>query len=122
MLGDVVSPRARRVILGSLLVGLLLAIVALTAAVVFLPRFARQLVVWQLEGYTQRSVTIDALDVSLRTGRFSVRGFRVNDPDGGLLARFDSLEGRLHRRSIVQGHVWIEELVLTNGHVRIVRT
>jgi len=98
-----------------------LLLVAATAAELFLPRVARTVAIWRLQAMTNRTVTIDALDISLRTGRFSVRGFRVNDPDGGLLARFDSLEGRFHRRSIWQGHLWIEDLVLTNGDVRIVR-
>lgn len=113
--------RARRWILGSALVLVVLLAVAATAAVLALPRIARTVAVWRLEALTDRSVTIEAVDISLRTGRFSVRGLRVNDRDGGLLARFDSLDGRFHRRSIWQGHLWIEELVLTNGDVRIVR-
>ena len=115
------SPR-RRWVLGTLLVVVVLLLVAGTLAIVALPRVARTVAIWRLEALTNRPVTIEALDLSLQSGRFSVRGLRVNDRDGGLLARFDSLEGRFHRRSLWQGHLWIEDLVLTNGNVRIVRT
>jgi Domain of Unknown Function (DUF748) len=112
----------RRWVLGTLLVLVVILLIAGTLAVVTLPGILRQVAIWRLEVLTNRPVTIEALDLSLRSGRFSVRGFRVNDRDGGLLARFDSLEGRFHRRSLWQGHLWIEDLVLTNGNVRIVRT
>ena len=64
----------------------LLAVVVGIAALLALPRLARPLAVWQLESITGRSVTIDAVDVSLGSGRFSIRGFRIDDKDGGRLA------------------------------------
>ena len=113
--------RLRRWIIVTLLAGLVLVVLVGTAAIVGLPALARHLAVWRLEALTQRRVTIEALDLSLTTGEFSIRGFRIDDRDGGVLARFDTLEGRFHRRSFAQGHLWIEDAVLTNGHVRIVR-
>jgi Domain of Unknown Function (DUF748) len=110
-----------RWLVGSLLVLVVLVLVAGTVAVRSLPRLVRTVAVWRLEALTNRPVSIDAVDVSLRTGRFSVRGLRVNDHDGGLLARFDLLDGRIHRRSLLELHLWIEDVVLTNGEVRIVR-
>jgi len=106
-----------------LLLALLIGTVALlaTAAVVLLPRYARQVATWQLRSLTGRPVAIQALDLSLATGEFSVRGLRVTDRDGSVLAGFDRLEGRFHRRSLLRLHLWIESLTLTNGHVRIVR-
>ena len=116
------STRLRRWALGTLLVVVVLLLVAGSVALLALPRIVHTVAVWRLEAMTNRPVAIEALDLSLRTGRFSIRGFRVNDRDGGLLARFDALEGRFHRRSLWQGHLWIEDLVLTRGDVRIVRT
>jgi uncharacterized protein involved in outer membrane biogenesis len=105
--------------------GLALFVATLTllagAAVVLLPRYARPLLLWQLQSSTGRPVTIAAVDVSLATGEFSVRGLRVRDRDGGLLAELDRLEGRFHPRSLLRLRLWIERLVLTEPHVRIVR-
>ena len=91
------------------------------AAVILLPRYARPLVVWQLRAATGRPVTLAAADVSLSTGEFSLRGLRVSDHDGGLLAELDSLEGRFHRHSLLRLHLAIERLALAGGRVRIVR-
>jgi Domain of Unknown Function (DUF748) len=110
----------RRLALLLLLVVASLVLVA-AAAVVLLPRYARPLVVWQLRAATGRPVALAAADLSLATGEFSLRGLQVRDHDGGVLAELDSLEGRLHRRSLLQLHLWIERLTLTNGRVRIVR-
>jgi uncharacterized protein involved in outer membrane biogenesis len=105
-----------------LLLALLVTVVLLaTAALVLLPRYARQVALWQLRSFTGRPVAIQALDLSLATGEFSVRGLRVTDRDGGVLAELDRLEGRFHRRSLLRLHLWIESLTLTNAHVRVVR-
>jgi len=104
-----------------LLVVVVVVLILGTAVIVALPMFVRQLAIWQLQAQTGRTVTIEALDLSLLTGRFGVRGFRVVDRDGGLLAEFERLEGRFHRRSLAEARLWIESLTLTNGHVRIVR-
>src|SRR5262249_57234113 len=48
-------------------------------------------------------------------------GRRVPSREAGSLAGLDRLEGRFHRRSLLRLHLWIERLVLTEPHVRIVR-
>jgi Domain of Unknown Function (DUF748) len=108
---------------GRRLLIVLVAIVLIVGVglVVALPTLVRRAAIWQLQAQTGRPVTIEALELSLLTGRFSVRGFRVADRDGGLLAEFERLEGRFHRRSLAEARLWIESLTLTNGHVRIVR-
>ncbi len=104
-----------------LLLVLLVLALSGTAALLALPHLARSVAVWRLQAATGRPVTIQALDLSLTTGRFAVRGVRIADLDGGLLAEFDSLAGRFHRRSLLRRHLWIDDLTLTNPHVRIVR-
>jgi uncharacterized protein involved in outer membrane biogenesis len=106
-----------------LALALLVATITLLAgaAVVLVPRYARQLLVWQLQSSTGRPVTLAAVDVSLATGEFSVRGLRVRDRDGGPLAELDRLEGRFHRGSLLRLHLRVERLALTNPHLRLVR-
>ena len=118
MLG-IVTPRRNLWLLLTLLVATVVLVAA--AVVVLVPRYARQLVVWQLQSATGRPVTVAAFDLSLMSGEFSLRGVRVGDHDGGLLAEFDRLEGRFHRHSLLRLHLWVERLTLTNGHIRIVR-
>ncbi|HEU4370828.1 MAG TPA: DUF748 domain-containing protein [Methylomirabilota bacterium] len=110
----------RRVLLLALALAVAVVLAAV-AALFMLPGLMREVAVWQLQALTGRPVTIDALDLSLASGRFSVRGFRVADRDGGRLADFERLEGRFHPRALLGGHLWIAELTLTSGHVRIVR-
>ena len=103
---------------------LLLALIGVlvTAGLWYLPGVVQRMVVWRLQAATGRTVTIQALDISLTSGEFSIRGFRVADREPGPpLAEFEKLEGRFHRRSLLRGRVWIESLALTGGHARIVR-
>jgi uncharacterized protein involved in outer membrane biogenesis len=118
MLGRVTR---RRVVWLGLALLVTTAVLLAAAAIVLLPRYARQLAVWQLGSLTGRPVAIQALDLSLTTGHFSVRGLRVADRDGGLLAELDRLEGRFHPVALLRLHLWIERLTLGGGHVRIVR-
>jgi uncharacterized protein involved in outer membrane biogenesis len=118
MLGTVTRRRALWLLAASIVV---IATLLAGAAVLLVPRYAREIAVWQLRALTGRPVAVAAVDLSLTTGEFSVRGVRVTDHDGGLLAEFDALQGRFHRRSLLRAHLWIESLTLTNGHVRIVR-
>jgi uncharacterized protein involved in outer membrane biogenesis len=106
----------------------ILAVLVLLAALVaaglnwYLPAIIHRTAIWRLQAATGRTVTIEALDISLATGEFSIRGFRIADRETGPpLAEFERLEGRFHRRSLLRGHVWIERLTLTGGHARIVR-
>ncbi|HEU5197237.1 MAG TPA: DUF748 domain-containing protein, partial [Methylomirabilota bacterium] len=112
----------RRWILRTLLAAAILLFLAVTVALLSLPRLLHTVAVWRLEAMTKRPVTIEAIEFRLRTARFSVRGLRVTDHDGSPFLTVQSLEGRLHRRSLLQGQVWIEDVALTGGDVRIVRT
>jgi uncharacterized protein involved in outer membrane biogenesis len=101
----------------------LVTVVALAgaAAMLNLSALLRQVAVRQLAATTGRPVRIDALDLSLRTGRFSVRGVRIDDHDGGVLAALERLDGGLRWRPLLRGHLAIDDLTLAGGHVRIVR-
>jgi uncharacterized protein involved in outer membrane biogenesis len=118
MLGTVTRRRALWLLAASIVV---IVTLLAGAALLLVPRYAREIAVWQLRALTGRPVAVAAVDLSLATGEFSVRGVRVTDHDGGLLAELDALQGRFHRRSLLRAHLWIESLTLTNGHVRIVR-
>ena len=100
---------------------LLLVVVAGIVAVLTVPRVARDLAVRQLAALTGRPVNIDALHLSLRTGEFSVRGFRLTDHDGGRLADFERLEGRFRPAALLRGHLALERVTLNGAHLRIVR-
>jgi uncharacterized protein involved in outer membrane biogenesis len=113
--------RLRRALVVLLVVLVLLGVLA-TAGLWYLPSILQRTIIWRLQAATGRTVTIQALDISLTSGEFSIRGFRVADHEPGPpLAEFEKLEGRFHRRSLLRGHVWIESLALTGGHARIVR-
>ena len=93
-----------------------------TAALLHLSSLVRHVALWQLQSATGRPVTIGSLELSLADGRLSVRGLRIADRDGGLLAELGRLDGRFHPWSLLRGRVWIQDLALADGHVRIVRT
>src|SRR5688572_22048194 len=114
----------RRVFWLTLIAALALAIVVAGAVgIYFLPQVVRQVAITAIGAATNRKVAIDAVDVDVSTGRFTVRGFRLADRDvPEPLATFDRLEGRLHRRSLLRLHIWFEHLTLVNPTVRIVRT
>lgn len=97
-----------------------LVLIALVAVAQF-PEIVRRVVVWQVESITRRPVTLDAARFDPFTGEFELRGFRLAEHDGSPFADFETLRGRLHRRSLVRGHVWIRELTLSNSTVRVVR-
>jgi hypothetical protein len=104
----------------------LIAIAALvilgTAAVAMLPDIVRRAAIWRLESVTQRRVSIDRLDLNLFTGDVAVHGLRIDDRDEPEpLARAERITARLHRRSLLRLHVWIDDLVVERSSVRIVR-
>src|SRR5262245_25272666 len=120
-LGILGTVTRRRVLIAALVVLVLLGVLV-GVGLWYLPGLIRQTVIWRLQAATGRTVTIQALDISLASGQFSVRGFRVADREPGPpLVEFEKLEGRFHRRSLLRGHVWIENLALTAPHARIVR-
>src|SRR5215470_10046576 len=111
----------RRALIAVLVVLVLLGVLV-GVGLWYLPGLIQRTVIWRLQAATGRTVTIQALDVSLTSGQFSIRGFRIADREPGPpLAEFEKLEGRFHRRSLLRGHVWIENLALTGPHARIVR-
>jgi hypothetical protein len=104
----------------------LVAIVAFAvlgaAMVVMLPDIVRRATVWRLEALTQRRVVIDRVELNLFTGEVAVHGLSIADrEEPGELARAELIKARLHRRSLLQLHVWIEDLVVERSSVRIVR-
>lgn len=111
----------RRVVWITLALLVVLAAGLAVGVVALLPRYARQLAVRSLQSLTGRPVTLQALDVSLATGRFSVRGLRIADRDGGLLAELDRLDGRFHPATLLRLHLSIDDLELRGAHVRLVR-
>ena len=104
----------------------LIAIVALVVlgavTVTMLPEIARRAAVWRLEALTQRRVTIDRVELNVLSGELAVHGLQVDDRDEpGPLARAERITGRLHRRSLLDLHVWIDDLAIERSSVRIVR-
>lgn len=97
-------------------------IVGGVAALAFLPELARKTAIWRLEALTLRRVTIDRVEVNAFTGRVAVHGLRVAEREGpGVLAKVDRIEARIHRRSLLRLHVWIENLTITGTEIRLVR-
>ena len=71
---------------------------------------------------TKRPVTIDRVDVKLLSGRITIHGLRVAEPDGGTpFADCELLDARLNLLSLARGHIWVRELVLRKPTLRIVR-
>lgn len=108
---------------GLVILGVAAALVVLIAlvALVSFPSIVRYAVVWGVQSVTAQRATVDAARFDPFTGKFSVSGFTLADREGAAFATFDRLEGRLHRRSLFRGHVWIQELALRNSAVRVVR-
>ena len=113
--------RRRTMVLAALVA--IVAFAALGAAmVVMLPDIVRRAAVWRLEALTQRRVTIERVDVNAFTGDVAVHGLAIADRDEpGELARADLIKARVHRRSLLELHVWVEDLVVERSSVRIVR-
>ncbi len=104
----------------------LVAIVALAglgaAMVVMLPDIVRRAAVWRLEALTQRRVSIERVELNVFTGDVAVHGLRIADRDEpGDLARAELIKARVHRRSLLELHVWVDELLVERSSVRIVR-
>jgi uncharacterized protein involved in outer membrane biogenesis len=107
--------RALAVIVGVFLVG---ATVALT----WLPELVRHAAVARIHALTGRPVSIDRIDLKLLTGRATVHGFRVAERDGQApFADFERLDLRVRLPSLLFGHLWIRDVVLTGSTVRVVR-
>jgi uncharacterized protein involved in outer membrane biogenesis len=100
--------------------GVLLA--AFATMLYALPTAARFVAASRLQAITKRPVSIDRVDVQLLSGRFTIHGFRIAEPDGGTpFADCERLDARVHLLSLLQRHVWIRELVLHKPTLRVVR-
>jgi hypothetical protein len=103
---------------------LLLGLVLIGGAVTVyeLPRIVRRVAVARIHAVTGRPVSIEAVALNLLTGRFTVRGFRLAERgQPAPFADFGRLEARLHLPSLLLGHLWIRDLIVTDSTVRIVR-
>jgi hypothetical protein len=113
----------RRRVVWLVLGGAALAVaVVATLALVNLSALARQAALWQLEARTGRAAQLEALELSLFDGRLALRGLRVVDHDGGPLIEIGRLEGRFDPWALLRAAVQVQDLALTDVHVRIVRT
>lgn len=112
----------RRAVWLAALVAIVALVVLGVVTVAMLPEIVRHAAVWRLESLTQRRVTIARVELNVFTGDVAVHGLQVDDRDEpGPLARAERITGRLHRRSLLDFHVWIDELVVERSSVRIVR-
>ena len=101
---------------------LLLLLVGVAATLYALPTLTRRVAVARLHAITKRPVTIDRVDVKLLSGRITIHGLRVAEPDGGTpFADCELLDARLNLLSLARGHIWVRELVLRKPTLRIVR-
>ena len=104
--------RRRTIWLAALAAAVALVVLG-TAMVVMLPDIVRRVAVWRLEALTQRRVSIERVDVNVFTGDVAVHGVEIADRDEPIaLARIELVKGRVHRRSLLELHVWIDELPL----------
>jgi hypothetical protein len=107
----------------------LAALVAIVTLVVLgavtmakLPEIVRRALVWRLETLSQRPVAIERLELNVLTGQLAIHGLRIDDRDEPRpLAHAERITARLHRRSLLGLHVWVEDLVVERSSVRIVR-
>jgi len=97
-------------------------LVAAATILYALPTVARHVAISRLQTITKRPVSIDRVDVQLLSGRLTIHGLRVAEPDGGApFADLETLDARLHLPSLARGHIWVRELVLVKPTLRIVR-
>lgn len=99
-----------------------LVVVGGAVTLYWLPQIVRRVAIARIQVLTDRPVSIVAVDVGLLAGRITVRGFRLAERDGTTaFADFERLDARLHLPSLLLGHLWIRELVLSDSTVRVVR-
>jgi hypothetical protein len=103
--------------------GVLLILVAAVAATLYaLPTLARHIAIARLEAITKRPVAIDRVDVRPLSGRVTIHGLRVSEPDGTApFADLERLDARINVLSLARGHVWVRELVMRKPTLRVIR-
>ena len=113
------TSRRSRIVMSGVLLILLTAVAATLYA---LPTLARRIAIARLEAITKRPVAIDRVDVSPLSGRLTVHGLRIAEPDGGTpFAELERLDVRLNVLSLARGHVWVRELIVRKPTLRVVR-
>jgi hypothetical protein len=102
------------------IVGVLLLVAA--ALLVALPTIARHVAIASLHAITKRPVSIERVDVQPLSGRVTIRGLHVAEPDGAApFADTELIDVRLRLLPLVRGHIWVRELVVRKPILRIVR-
>ena len=102
--------------------GVLLILTAVAATLYALPTLARHIAIARLEAITKRPVAIDRVDVRPLSGRVTIHGLRVSEPDGHVpFANLERLDARLNVLSLARGHVWVRELVMRKPMLRVIR-
>jgi hypothetical protein len=97
-------------------------VLALAVTPLVLPSLVRHVAIARIHALTQRPVAIDRVELALLSGRATVHGFRLAERDGQApFADFERLDLRLHLPSLLSGHLWLRDLVLTRSTVRVVR-
>jgi hypothetical protein len=98
----------------------LVALVAIAA--VALPGIVRRITIRLLASATDRTVTLEAVELELFRGRLALRGLRVLDRDGGPLATLERLDLRFRPRDLLRGHLHVTDAALQGVTARVVRT
>src|SRR4029434_1203948 len=81
-------------------------LVAVATTLYALPTVARYVAISRLQTITKRPVSIDRVDVQLLSGRFTIHGLHVAEPDGGApFADCERREGPLHLLSLSRRHI-----------------
>src|SRR5262249_16868730 len=72
---------------------------------------------------TGRAASLDAVDRALLRGHIALRGFRLADRAGepAPFATFSRLDLHLRWLPLLRGHVWLDELVLRDPSVEVIR-
>jgi Domain of Unknown Function (DUF748) len=97
-------------------------LVAVAVTLYALPELIRRVAVARIHALTERPTAIERVGVNLLTGRFTVYGFKLMEREGDRpFADFQTLHGRIHLPSLLVGHLWLRELILSDSTVRVVR-
>ena len=99
-----------------------IVLLAIVATLYALPALVRHVAIARIGAITNRSVRIDRVDLAILTGHLTVRGFRLAERNGETpFADFEQLDVRLRLLPLLRGRLSIQEAVLRNSTVRVVR-
>jgi hypothetical protein len=111
----------RRLVLGVVIALVVLAGMAV-AGVMALPAILRWVAVTQLAKATGRTVTLEAVELSLYHGRLALRGLRVIDRDGDPLVTLERADVRFSPGALARLRGHVTDATFHTLTVRIVRT